>query len=385
MTEQNENLQPTEAGMPRKEDALTASKQTQGHTSETQGGCDATGPVKQRIVDQLYKLSINNRIEELRKQARESTFIAGRLALAGQITVFYASPNTGKTLLTLRLVAEAIANKAVGQHVYHINLDDTFDGQIEKAELGIRHGFQTLTPNEFREPLAYFIELVDSLVKEGSARETVFILDTLKKFTDVMDKKASSSFMSTCRKLTSAGGSIIALAHTNKHTDGDGKAIPAGTSDVMDDCDGAYVMSVVEEQEISDGVRRTVEFIRQKSRGPTAKQAFYDYTIYEDADYERMFNSIKLIDGSEADKLRTELARQHEQSMDQELITDITALLSGSDGLLQKELQAALHENGSYSRRHVIQCLKRWSCPVEEGGLWAIQKREKNSYTYVLN
>lgn len=384
MSEQDGNLNPGDKGSPKKK-GQSADKQTKGGTSIPKNECTPPAPESLRAIDQLYNKSINSRVEDLRKQAREATFIAGRVALAGQITVFYASPNTGKTLLILRLVAEAIANKTLGQHVYHINLDDTFEGQIEKAELGIRHGFQSLTPNEVKEPLAHFVEIVDSLVKEGSARETVLILDTLKKFTDVMDKKASSFFMSTCRKFTSAGGSIIALAHTNKHKDAEGKAIPAGTSDVKDDCDGAYVMNVVDERQVHEGVMRTVEFTSEKARGPTTKNAYYTYTVYEDADYERMFNSVKLIEGTEADKLRADKARQHELAQDQELITDITALLSGSEGMLQKELIAALHENGPYSRRHVIQCLKRWSCPVEDGGLWKIQRGEKNSYTYVLN
>jgi hypothetical protein len=385
MTDQQRNLETESEDTPTSGEARSADTHTQRLSSDQTEGSTAAETEEPRAIEKLYNLSINNKVEELRNHAREATFITGRLALAGQLTVFFASPNTGKTLLTLRLLAEAIANNTLGKHVYHINLDDTFEGQLEKAELGIRHGFQTLTPQEFQEPFAHFFELVNALVTEGSARESVFILDTLKKFTDVMDKKASSAFMSTCRKLTSAGGSIIALAHTNKHKDAEGKAIPAGTSDVMDDCDCAYVMSTVEEQQVADGVRRFVEFKRQKSRGPTVDEALYSYVVFEEADYERMFNSVKLIEGTEADELRAAVARQHELALDQELIKDITALLSGSEGMLQKELLAVLHENGPYSRRHVIQCLKRWSCTVEEGGLWKIQRGEKNSYTYILN
>lgn len=198
-------------------EALVARQQTQDFPQDLQPKSTETMQKKPRILDELRTLSINGELDLLREQARDATFIAGRMALAGQITVFYAGPNTGKTLLIMKLVAEASANGTTGSHVYHFNLDDTFEGQISKGELGIRHGFQVVVPSKLPNPNENFAQIVDWLVEEGTAGEAVFILDTIKKFVDVMDKKASSEFMNTCRKLTSEGGSIIALAHINKH------------------------------------------------------------------------------------------------------------------------------------------------------------------------
>jgi hypothetical protein len=367
------------------DEALAATKQDQDSPMDKQHNIIKPVTKNPRILDQLRTLSINGEVEALRKQARDATFIVGRMALAGQITVFYAGPNTGKTLLIMRLVAKASANSTIGNHVYHINLDDTFEGQISKAELGIRHGFEMVIPTKFPNPQENFAKLVGWLVEEGTAGETVFILDTIKKFVDVMDKRASSNFMNTCRQLTSAGGSIIALAHINKNKDGDNKGVPAGTSDVLDDCDCAYVMDIIDEQKVEAGTKKTVEFRQEKSRGPVVKEALYSYIEYDDADYERMFYSIKLIDGNEADRIRADKALQYELEKDQDLIKEVTARLSGSGGMIQKELVDALTTSGLFPRRKVVECLKRWSCPPEEGGAWTMTKGAHNSSTYKLN
>jgi hypothetical protein len=366
-------------------EALVAAKQTQDFPQDLQTKGTETPPKKLRVLDKLRALSINGKLDVLRKRARDATFIVGRMALAGQITVFYAGPNTGKTLLIMKLVAEASANGTTGNNVYHINLDDTFEGQISKGELGIRHGFEVLVPSAFPSPQANFAELVDSLVEEGTASETVFILDTIKKFVDTMDKKASSLFMNTCRKLTSSGGSIIALAHTNKNKDGDNKGIPAGTSDIQDDCDCAYVVDIVDEQKVEAGTKRTAEFRLVKSRGPVVQEALYSYIKYDDADYERMFYSVHLVDGNEADRIRADKALQFELQKDKAIIQEVKAHIGNSGSMIQKDLVNALMDTKTFSRRKIGDCLKRWSCAADEGGLWKTRKGENNSNIYELN
>ena len=344
----------------------------------------AAQPVRETILDLLQKLSINGKVLEMRKQLKDATFIAGSMALAGQITVFYAGPNTGKTLLTLKLIAEAAANGTVGQHVYHINLDDTYRGLIEKGELGERHGFQVIPPSNFPRPNENFAELVDCLIAESLGAETVFILDTTKKFVDVMDKKASSQFMHTCRRLTETGGTIIALSHLNKHRDGDGIGIPGGTSDVLDDCDCAYVMDIVHEEQLTGAVKRSVEFVQKKNRGPSTTQSTYSYIKYEDGDYFKMFNSVQVIDGNAADQLRAQKAIEVEKSQDALAISAISKLLHETPGLSQTAIVEAVHDNGISSRRKLVDCLKRWDCPKEGGGLWSTKKGPNNSSTYWL-
>jgi len=385
MTMEVQTKDTTHENVEKEVEALAADNQNQGTPNNAEFDTPKSMPKKEPILEQLRRLSINKDVDEMRKKAKNAIHIAGRMALAGQITVFYAGPNTGKTLISLKLISEAIANGTAGNNVYHLNLDDTYEGLITKADLGNRHGFEVISPSNFPYPDLNFAILVDLLVEEGLAGETVFILDTIKKFADVMDKKASSQFMSTCRKLTSAGGSIIALAHVNKNKDADDKGIPAGTSDILDDCDCAYIINLLGEEKVNDGVGRTVEFVLQKARGPVVQSSIYTYINYEDSDYNRMFNSVRLIDGNEADRIRAEKATQFELEKDQDLIQEVTALLNGAGELIQKDLVTALTTSGSFSRRKVMDCLKRWSCPVEEGGLWKVTKGDNNSNTYQLN
>ncbi|MDO8861001.1 hypothetical protein Q6D67_04735 [Haliea sp. E1-2-M8] len=336
-------------------------------------------------LETLRSLSINDKLEEMRAQVKSATYIAGRMALSGQITVFYAGPNTGKTLLSLKLISEAIGNGTAGKAVYHINLDDTYEGLITKGDLGNRHGFEVIAPSTFPQPNENFAELVEFVLEAGIASETIFILDTVKKFADVMDKKASSAFMTTCRRLTTAGGSIIGLAHTNKHKGGDEKSVPAGTSDILDDCDCAYVIDIVSQEPVDGGVRRTVEFLNQKSRGPIVQSSIYSYINYEDGDYNRMFNSVKLIDGNEADRLREKRAVEHELNQDSDLIGEISAMLQNAGEAIQRDVVSHVCANSSFPRRRVVECLQRWSCSPNEDGLWTLTKGANNSNVYRLN
>lgn len=336
------------------------------------------------IFDQLYDHSLNHKVEEMEKHASKSIHIMGRLALKGQITVFFAEPSTGKTLLSLALIKEAIANSAIGKHVFHVNLDDNYIGLIQKAHLGKRYGFQTISSETFEKPRDNLETLVDISVEDGSAKDAVLLLDTVKKFTNVMDKTDSSNFMNTCRKFTQAGGTIIALSHTNKKRDGEGKPVPSGTSDLKDDCDCAYTMHKVDQAKDQDGNTNVlVELNEVKSKGDVVQQATYQYTKFADNDYERMFDSVKLIDGNEADKLRAEKARSTQQIKDQPIIDEVVKLLQVQGTMNTKDIVSMVPS--SCSRRKTEQCLKHWSGPKEDGAFWSYSKGAHNSSEYTLH
>jgi hypothetical protein len=366
-------------------DAPTAAKQDQDVDTPTQAENITNIAPQVSTLEKLKALAINDKVGELREKMVGARFVAGRMAMAGEITVFYAGPNTGKTLVTLKLVSEMLASNPEIDNVFHINLDDTFDGAITKADLGNRFGFKVLTPNQFTDPVTNFTEIVNSLVAEGGAKGVLLILDTVKKFADVMDKKASTLFMSMCRKFTSSGGTIIALAHTNKHNGPDEKGIPAGTSDTLDDCDCAYVINTVSEDAIDGGLARTIEFTNKKNRGPVVQSAMYRYEVLEGADYEDIFNSVKLLDGNDAEQALANKALTYEKATDQVVIDAISAAI-GSGALSQAEIVESVNAAplGSVSRRNVVSCLKRWNCPKEEGGVWTVTKGPSNTHHYSL-
>jgi hypothetical protein len=335
------------------------------------------------LFDQLNSLCVNHKIEEREKRSQAATYVAGQLALQGQITVFFAGPNTGKTLLALKLVSDAKLMGVADLNIYHLNLDDDEKGIIDKAHLGNQNGFNVMDSERLSKPLEYFEELVSKAVTTDAARRTLLILDTVKKFTDVMDKGVSSGFMTLCRRFTAAGGTIIALAHTNKRVDADGRPIPGGTSDVRDDCDCAYVMDIEREERVIGAHRRFVKFTNVKARGSVAREVTYSYETNDDGDYPRMFYSVKLSNPGEVEKLQCQEAIKEAQLRDQSLIQVIHEKLAEEPWSQTSLVNEIMAQTGA-SRSNVRGCLDRWRCEPDDGGLWVRTNGDNNAKVYQL-
>ena len=71
--------------------------------------------------------------------------------------------------------------------------------------------------------------------------DAVFILDTLKKFIDMLDKKSVKPFFCLLRQLTALGATIILLGHANKHRDNNGNLVFEGVGDVLSDTDAMLI------------------------------------------------------------------------------------------------------------------------------------------------
>lgn len=344
------------------------------------GDASTSSPLSKIRSLALDETSIQARMHEV----SAAKFIAGKLSLKGQITVFYAAPNTGKTLICLGLIAETFHQGLLDEEVYHINLDDDYLGVTTKAKLGLTNGFHTITPDSFPNPTNNFQEIIELLSSSGDANKTIFILDTAKKFADVMDKKAMSAFITECRKLTSAGGSIIILAHTNKITNDAAAVIPGGTSDLLDDCDCAYILYISDEEKTAEGVRRYVTFEQRKSRGPTVREAMYSYETRNEGDYEALFSSIRNESPESIQEAKNLSRLKKEQAEDRELIEAITDTLKQGE-IAQTALIQEVQKSFEASRKQVQQCLEKWAVPANEGGLWKSRKGERNANLYQLH
>jgi hypothetical protein len=195
----------------------------------------------QSILDQVRGFSVTGQSTELKRKMLSDVFIMDRIAILGQWTVIYAAPGTGKTLLTLWMLRDQISKGLIqGNQVFYVNADDNFKGMTEKLEIAEKFGLQVFVPNLKGFAVDQMLPLMKSLAKSGQAHGIIFVLDTLKKFTNLMDKQTSSEFGNTAREFIAAGGSLIVLAHTNKHKDADGKGIYSGTSDIRDDADCVF-------------------------------------------------------------------------------------------------------------------------------------------------
>ena len=246
----------------------------------------------------LIRLSTTNRLDDMLKSLQNDKYIFDGMALGGQITLFYAKPNTGKTLLFLKFLKDTINNSIIkSSDVFYINADDHFKGLVTKTKIADELGFNMISPFESGISTEDVIEILEKLSTSDDARGKVIILDTLKKFTDMMSKRALTELFKVLRKLTAKDATVIIAGHANKYPDSDGNIIYEGTADTLNDIDCAYSMYLLSEP-IGDV---KIQFRREKSRGDVVASCTYTYSRKDRISYHDMLDSVRKIDDVEQD------------------------------------------------------------------------------------
>lgn len=336
-------------------------------------------------LDELLKYSANGSSEEMKKQMLKDVFVLKGLAILGQWTVFYGAPNTGKTLITLWLTCQSIKDEVInGADVFYANCDDTYRGSVEKLTIAEENGFNILIPNQNDFSAEKLVSIMELLTKSGQAKGKIVILDTLKKFTDLMDKKLSSEFGKMARMFVGAGGTLICLAHVNKRKGDDGKSIHAGTSDIKDDADGVYTIEHTGEESINGGIRHTVEFEVAKSRGDVERKAAYQYFSKKGEEYRDLFDSVNELSESDMENARSEADRLRIK-MDDKLIIESVRKIIVKESLGKTELVKRVVQETGEPRRKVIKSLDYWTGGNSEGAMWNVEKQIRNKQLYTLN
>lgn len=333
----------------------------------------------------LSGYSLTGNSEQMRLQMLDDVYVLKELAILGQWSTLYGSPNSGKTLITLWLLQEQInAGVIEGDKVFYINADDTFKGAVDKIELAEQWDMQMLVPGHNGFKASHVPIIMQKLAETGEARGIVLVLDTLKKFTDLMDKSAASAFGVTAREFVSAGGTLICMAHTNKHTDADGKGIYSGTSDIVDDSDCMYIIDKLSNE--GDEVSRihTVEFTNNKARGDVATSAIFTYVRSAGQEYDDLLNTVKRIKSADADAVKEKAERNKQLEQDEDVIQAITNNIR--QGVVAKsELIKSAMSDTAASKAQVKGVLERWTgSDYAEGHRWTFKAGEHNKYSYSL-
>ena len=276
----------------------------------------------------LRNLSVTGSSQAMRQQMLDDTFILKDIAILGQWTTIYAAPNTGKTLLSLWLLREALYDNLIdGDSVFYINADDNYRGIVEKTEFAESAGFHIIAPNQRGFNCTDILKLMVELVASHEAHGVVIILDTLKKFTDLMQKREATEFGNISRSFVSAGGTLICLAHTNKHKNADGKSVYSGTSDIRDDSDCAYIIEKVDGKLFEDEV--AVEFVNDKSRGDVVDQVRFSYAKKHGQSYFDLIESVKRIDEEKLSEMKIAAKVTKQLEEDGDLIDVICGAIRG--------------------------------------------------------
>lgn len=333
-------------------------------------------------LDKAIGYSLTGKSEELKKQMLEDMFVLDEIAILGQWTAIFASPNTGKTLITLFLLRKQIKEgKIDGQKVLYINADDHYKGVTEKLEIAEDIGMHVLVPGHEGFSSSDIFTLMKDFVEQDDAKNVVIILDTLKKFTDPMDKRVARGFGIKAREFVTAGGTLIVLAHNNKHKGDNGKGIYAGTSDIVDDADCAFGIDKVAESDEFLGKKITVEFTNTKSRGNVASTVGFTY-LKKDHSYAELLDSVVKLDETKLKLSKQEIELKESLERDKHIISEVRqAIIDGFDkkNLLIKEVKKRTSES-SRKIRAVIE--ERAGNDFASGDRWSFSKAEKNAQIF---
>ena len=334
-------------------------------------------------LELLRSFSITGMSQQLRQQMLKDAYVMQGIAILGQWTCLYAAPNTGKTLLTYWMLKEQIrAAHIEGSGVYYVNADDSYRGMVEKIEIAEGFGMQMLVPNQRGFTVSLIIELMGGLAKSGEASGLVIVLDTLKKFTDLMDKRIASKFGVLAREFVSAGGTLITLAHTNKHPDAEGKGIYSGTSDIVDDSDCCYIIDKVEEAAVFTGSQITVEFTNKKSRGDVMSKLGFTYTKMQGQNYAELLDSVKRIDEKAIQKSKRQMQVAEGLREDIEIIDAVLAQIRSSVTAKVALIKGVVGVTGD-SHRQVKKVLElRTGNDYFAGHRWTVTKGPNNANIY---
>lgn len=328
------------------------------------------------------QFSLRGQSKEMRTQMLRDQFVLGRLALTGQITHIYAAPNTGKTLMTMWLLRQAIETRAIRpDRVFYINADDSFRGLTEKLELAEELGFEMIAPDHGGFNAKHFRDYIAESVEDGTAMGSVLILDTTKKFVDLMNKSRGADFGAVLRSFALKGGTVIGLSHVNKHKTADGKSVYSGTSDLVDDADCAYYLN---DGGTSDGYK-TVIFENFKNRGDVAHEASYKYRCDSSVPWMEKLNSIRSLNEDEIASAKAQMAMSESLFKDREAIDAIVSEISAKP-MNQGELTSTLNERFAIGRRETIRILERYAGDnVRYGRFWSRVKGDNNATIITLN
>ncbi|PZU08513.1 AAA family ATPase [Sphingomonas sp.] len=255
---------------------------------------EASRPIPTASQNPLLKFSLTGQGGELEARALSQRPLLGEVSLAGEISIWYGPPNSGKTLIGLHLAMDAVDAKRIApQDIFYVNVDDSTAGVAAKMKALDDYGIHGLAEGEHGFRASGLIPAMEEMIANGSAHGKLIILDTLKKFADLMSKKDSAAFGKLARRFAMANGSLLALAHTNKHRGANQKLVFSGTNDLFEDSDSCYYLDAKEER----GNERVIEFECFKNRGGTAQRAFYTYATTTGLSYVERLASVRQVDG----------------------------------------------------------------------------------------
>lgn len=322
----------------------------------------------------VYSLAgTGNRLSE-RAVAQQP--LLGEVTLKGETAVWYARPNTGKTLIGLALILEAVSERRIAPDaVFYVNADDTGFGLATKVQVLDDFGIHCLAPGHNGFKLSALMPAMTGMANSGKAHGTLIVIDTLKKVADLMSKRECREFGQAARAFSMAGGTLLGFAHTNKKRSTTEKLIYAGTTDILEDFDSAYLL---DDGPPAKADERVVQFECIKRRGHNLLVAYYSYSLEQGLSYPERLVSVRRVDPEfghgEPDK----------NASDQAIAENIEAAIG--HGVNKKmQLVAAVGKATGTSKRRVLAVLEQFTGLNPEVHRWDYERREHGAHLFFLH
>lgn len=181
---------------------------------------------------------------ELLDSLSEGHPIIDGLLIETNIFTIVAKPGTGKSALCRHLAAQAVEK---GYSVHYLDMDSSAS-QIKQhgkwlLDRGVKYAAPQVVPgrsiDDLMRGLVWYAEQDEVFNKH------LFILDTAKKFMNLMDKSEIKDFNNMLRAI---GATFIMASHANKHLSEKGDLVYEGTQDVESDVDQLHYLYAIKEE-----------------------------------------------------------------------------------------------------------------------------------------
>ena len=304
--------------------------------------------------------------EEDVKKIEDAKFAWRQLIPEGHMVVICSKANGGKTTLMVHIAGEMSRN---GYRVIYINADASASDIKYYKHHAMEYGYALINPDLKGKGAEDVVsELQKISTSDVDSSKTVIILDTLKKFGDLMHKSKIKVFNNLLRTLTTKGITVICLAHTNKNETNDGKPIFEGTGDIRNDFDDLiYLIPVLN----PDGTT-TVSTAKDKVRADIRDESFL---INSDREVFRLDHHIDTLALNEY---------QENLADDQPVIDFILEKITPISKTATELRAIAIKEKIKYSRQRIDRVLRRYCDKHSPDPKWIASPALTHGFKYGL-
>jgi AAA domain len=292
----------------------------------------------------ILKMEVTDEIVE---KIEDAKFAWRELIPQGALIVICAKAESGKTTLMTHISGDMVRS---GYQVIYVNADANAPHIKEYRLHAKENGYRLVNPDLTNGSSETVIdELKKMSVMDYDFSKTVIVLDTLKKFCDLMQKTPLKVFYTLLRTLTAKGMTVICLSHANKYDDKEGFPIYEGVGDTRNDVDVLFYLIPSKNPDGTITVSTNTTHTTTKAR---AKLKDISFKITADRKVEFLNKHI--------DTLVLSQFQRNEES-DSELIDFILDKIQLKSMSVTELHEISKTEKLGYSRTEIESVLKRYS------------------------